>query len=150
MEAKRATIKEMDYVLDHLDEESRKEFVRAGYDMQSARAFFVERIERGLADTLRHNGRVVAVIAWVETEGVIYTAFIATSEFFNPKVPSVRFGRRYLRALQQSCGQIPIVARCYSDREQVRRWYELMGFVLISERNVERVFRLDCISRAGG
>ncbi|WP_136625033.1 hypothetical protein [Aureimonas flava] len=101
-------------------------------------------IKAGCAATLVHNGANVALMAWEETaEGeALATTFLATDRFYEPDVPSVRFGRRYMRQIQAEAGNLPVVSYCYSPHPKVERWYRLMGYRLIKVEGPCKVFVL--------
>ncbi|MCR4267873.1 hypothetical protein [Nitratireductor sp. ZSWI3] len=140
MEAEPAKIGDLPYVLESLDKETEKEIARAGYTLEAASAFMHERLRLGMADVLWHKGRALAVIAWrIDFEG-LWTSFVATEQFFDPSVPSVRFGRKHMDVLQGRYLGAPAIALRYSNRPQVRRWYELIGFHLLSQSGPGRIF----------
>ena len=141
MNSQPASIPDMEIILLNLDDESRNEIELAGFDLKQARHFLVERIQCDQADALRHDGKLLAIISWFVEGLAVTTSFVATSAFFDPGVPSVRFGRRYMRALQQRFRGHEIISYSYSGRESARRWFELMGFTLASEKDGSKIFR---------
>lgn len=133
MEARPSTHADLRLVSRSLSARSLDELAAAGLPLRRAVDALKAPIKAGTAATLTHKGEAVALITWEhipydEASAVLATAFMATERFFAPDVPSVRFGRRFLREIQADAGNLPIVSYSWSSHPKTERWYRLIGY----------------------
>ncbi|PTW56639.1 hypothetical protein C8N35_111102 [Breoghania corrubedonensis] len=142
MDATPATDWEIDEVFARLDPESAREVELAGSDIAQAHQMFSCLASIRQADTIRHEGEVLAVFGWSIIDGAIETGFLAKERFFRPDIPSVRFLGRHFRALQDRSGGIPLISHSYSRRATAPRWFDLIGYDLVATDGPCRTYRL--------
>lgn len=97
-------------------------------------------LREGRAHTILDNGEPVAIIAWHETESGASASFAADESFFSAS--SVRFCKRHIRRIQALCGNVPISFHSWSKRDDVTKWFRIIGFVKTETRNGLSVFVL--------
>ncbi|KAB0676723.1 hypothetical protein [Aureimonas leprariae] len=147
MEDRLATRNDISAVLRNASERTRGEMKVADVTHRDVMLEFRAAMKRREIRSLIHEGEAVALLAWDRgafEDGVEYlsTSFIGIEKFFQPNVPSVRFGGRLLRRLQRQAGNIMIVSQCYSDHPKVQRWYELMGYEMYDQDETSKSFVL--------
>lgn len=147
MDAKTSSLADFRAVSGNLSARSREEMAVAEVTLADVKEDLKAAIKAGNAATLVHNGAIVALMTWEvidHSDGGtgLATTFLATDRFYEPDVPSVRFGRRYMRQVQADAGNLPIVSYCYSSHPKVERWYRLMGYQLWKVEGPCRAFVL--------
>lgn len=148
MQARKATQQDLRLVFTHLAKRSVEEIALAEYTLPEAREVFRDLRKGGALWALEHAGDAIGLIGFgheelPDGEPVISTYFIGREAFFEPSIPSVRFGRRFMREMQADYGNRPMVSMCWSTHPQTERWYTLMGYRLAETLGVQRNFVLD-------
>lgn len=147
MHARPAVVKDMRNVFNSPAKRCLDEIECAGYTFAQAKEVFRARHKSGAAQALVFRDEVLAIIAWGPGEAlgrpIIGTYFLAKEEFFTDEVPSVRFGRKFMRELQAHVGNLPLVSMCWGTHPEIERWYRLMGYRLAETFGRQRNFVLD-------
>ncbi|BCH26374.1 hypothetical protein MesoLjLc_62900 [Mesorhizobium sp. L-8-10] len=140
MEHRTATPSDLAKVFGQIAERMTEEYKAAGGSEQSAKDALLMDLREGRAHTILRNGDPVAIIAWHESGGSAVTSFAADESFF--AASSVRFCRRHIRRIQALCGNVPVYYRSWSERDDVSRWFRIIGFEPIGATNGARMFVL--------
>ena len=140
MRARTANIGDLETVFHDLARRMSDEYVAAGRDSKAAYDNLMMNLKEGRAHALLDGDEVVAVIAWHEDRNVANTLFAASDDFFT--APSVRFCKRHIRQMQALTGNLPIHSRSWIDREEVVRWFRLIGYEEQGMENGARLFVL--------
>ncbi|MCV9960763.1 hypothetical protein OIU34_02525 [Pararhizobium sp. BT-229] len=147
MKARQATAQDLRQVFSDLAQRCLDEVETAGYTLEKAKSIFRGLRRDGRLWALELNGEAIGLIGFEESEAVgapfIGTYFFGRERFFSPDVPSVRFGKRFMRAMQRQFGNLPMVSMCYGNHPKIERWYRLMGYRLAETFDVQRNFVLD-------
>jgi hypothetical protein len=147
MEARSSTAQDLRAVFKDPAQRCLDEINHAGYTFEEAKSVFKDLRVAGRLNSLVVDGEVIGLIGWgpdnTHAQPIIGTYFMGLESFFSPKVPSVRFGRKFMRELQKKTGNLPMVSMCYSTHPETERWYLLMGYRLAETFGVQRYFVLD-------
>lgn len=140
MDHRTATPGDLAKVFSHIAERISKEYKAAGGSERAAKDALLMDLREGRAHTILQNGEPVAIIAWHEADGAAVTSFAADESFF--AASSVRFCKRHIRRIQALCGGLPIFFHSWSERDDVAKWFRIIGFEKMEARNGEGVFVL--------
>lgn len=109
--------------------------------LRKARNGFRKAIKENRADTLLiSEGAPLALVRWQFQNGDAHTGFAAPEAFFEAKY--VRPMARYVRDLQKRLGNVPLVASNWSGRDDVRRWFEILGYEFLMHYGPAQIFLL--------
>lgn len=140
MQARPATVGDLEFVFRDLSKRIAEEYAAAGKDRKAAHDSLMMNMREGRAYALVQNDHTVAIIAWHEDDGSVDTLFAAKDEFFSAS--TVRFCKRHIRRVQAVAGNLPIRSRIWFDRPEIRRWFRILGFVETGRENAAWVFEL--------
>ncbi|SCW77067.1 hypothetical protein SAMN02927900_04761 [Rhizobium mongolense subsp. loessense] len=147
MQARKATPRDLRTVFSGLAQRCVDETHAAGYTADEAKNTFRSLRKQDAVWAIDHNNDTVGIIGFSPDEAsghpIIGTYFYGTEAFFDPKTPSVRFGRTFMREMQVSFGNLPMVSMCYGTHPEIERWYRLMGYRFAEQFGVQRNFVLD-------
>ncbi|MCL6653495.1 hypothetical protein A6R70_14475 [Agrobacterium rubi] len=147
MEARVSTIQDLRAVFKNPAQRCLDEIKYAGFSFVEAKSIFKGLRAAGTLNSLVADGEVIGLIGWAPDEvlgqPIIGTYFMGLESFFQPQIPSVLFGRRFMRKLQAETGNLAMVSMSYSDHPQTERWYRLMGYRLAETFGIQRNFVLD-------
>lgn len=141
MDYRTATTADLTAVFQDLSRRMAEEYTTAGLNIDEVKDEFMMGLKEGRGHTLLENGQPVALIAWREVDHVAETAFAAHESFFSRS--SVRFCKKHIRRIQAICGNTPIHSYSWSDRPEVIKWFNILGFKELERRNGFIVFELD-------
>src|SRR5689334_6472638 len=124
MRARKASERDWLAVVNNIAPRCTDELIAAGSSLHAIKKIMRPLQKRGDMYALLHNDRTVAIIAWAQDiaeNGLPYvgTYFLATDVFFSREVPSVLFGRHFMRQLQKEVGNKPIVSSCYGVHPEI-------------------------------
>ncbi|EJB02912.1 hypothetical protein Rleg9DRAFT_1726 [Rhizobium leguminosarum bv. trifolii WSM597] len=124
----------------------------ADYTLAEAKEAFRGIWKLGNLWALDFHGEPIGLIGFQRDEidvgvPVLATFFVGKAKFFDPAVPSVRFGRKFMRKMQTEFDNLPVVSMCYGVHPEIERWYRLMGYRLAETYGVQRNFVLDPVRR---
>jgi hypothetical protein len=140
MDYRTATPGDLAKVFGRIAERMTREYKAAGGSEQSVKDALHMDLREGRAHTILENGEPVAIIAWHESDGAAFTTFAADESFFTAS--SVRFCKRHIRRIQALCGNLPISFHSWSQRDDVSKWFRIIGFEKEDARNGLNVFVL--------
>jgi len=140
MYARLAKLHEVHLVFSNLSESFRSELAEASISIEEAQRKLEDCVKSGMALSLLRGDELLALLGYEIDDGIAYTSMPSTPAFFRPD--TVRFGKRIMAELQTRLGNIPVMSCSYSFDGKVRRWFELMGFQLIPEEGLPRMFLL--------
>lgn len=127
MRARKAIDRDISNVFSRLAQRMAEEYDAAGYSLAQVKKLFRSLLRAGNGDSLvDSNGDVVGVIVWFVEDGLLHTSFAAKESFFS--VPWTKFSRRHLRAIQAAHGNLPVVSTSYSTRDDVSKWFQVLGY----------------------
>lgn len=126
MDYRTATPSDLADVFSHIAARMTSEYKAAGKSEQSVQDALLMDLREGRAHTILDNGKPVAIIAWHETDGAASTSFAADESFFSAS--SVRFCKRHIKRIQALCGNLPISFHSWSQRDDVTKWFRIIGF----------------------
>ncbi|HWK64408.1 MAG TPA: hypothetical protein VNS34_05685 [Rhizobiaceae bacterium] len=140
MDYRTATPRDLARVFSHIAERMSQEYKAAGKTKQSVQDGLLMDLREGRAHTILDNGEPVAIIAWRETDSHALASFAADESFFSAS--SVRFCKRHIRRIQALCGNLPISFHSWSKRDDVTKWFRIIGFAKAEARDGASVFTL--------
>ncbi|QIO64800.1 hypothetical protein [Rhizobium leguminosarum] len=150
MQSRKATSQDMRVVFTDLAQRSVDEMHAAEYTLHDVKDVFRKLRKSGDLWSLVVDDEPIGLIGFRrdEHEGSPITAsyFVGREAFFDPAVPSARFGRRFMREMQVQYGNLPLVSMCYGRHLEIERWYRIMGYRLAETLGVQRNFVLDPVS----
>lgn len=119
------------------------ELTRAGFTKWTALKFLRDCLKDGEARTVFLGGEVgfilgVAPHPLLPRHSSLW--FIATEAYWQTGAKGVRFGRSFLRAIEQRYPGEHLTARTWSDHPDVERWFALLGFERQSFEGLSQVF----------
>lgn len=140
MQARSATTQDLTIVFQGLAERMSSEYLASGGSAPEARDALLMNLKEGRGHALVENDEPVAIIVWDENEECVRTSFAAREAFFSAS--TVRFCKRHIRHIQRLCGNLPVRSYSWSDRPDVQRWFEVIGFRKIEDGKGYKVFEL--------
>jgi hypothetical protein len=149
MHHRRATVNDLPRVFAHLADRLADEyhtFFRSQSEpdiskhdaIRKAKKVFRDAIRQGDADALIVDREPIAIVAWQVHEGEVNTSFASNEAFFSSRF--VRPMARYVQSLQQRHHGAPLVASNWSGRNDIDRWFSLLGYKLHTELGPLRRF----------
>lgn len=126
MDYRTATPRDLAQIFSHIADRMTEEYKAAGRSEQSVQDGLLMDLREGRAHTILDNGEAVAIIAWRETDDSALASFAADESFFSAS--SVRFCKRHIRRIQALCGNLPISFHSWSQRDDVSKWFRVIGF----------------------
>lgn len=91
------------------------------------------------AETAILGSQPIALLWWTIREREIHTGFAAHERFF-AREHLIAF-RRHIGDLQVQLGRLPTIASNWSGRDDVDRWFKLLGYELQDEGPLVKKFR---------
>lgn len=140
MRARNATVDDLSAVFGNLAQRMSSEYKAAGADTEQAKDAFLRNLKEGRGHTLLQGEEPVAIVTWEEEDGAVQTSFAAHETFFSAS--TVRFCKKHIRDIQRLCGNLPVRSCSWSDRQDVQRWFEIIGFRKIEDGDGYRLFEL--------
>lgn len=140
MRARTATVGDLEAVFQELSKRMSDEYVAAGKDSKAAYDNLMMNLKEGRAHALVEDEEPLAIIAWHEQQDVAKTLFAAREDFFNAS--SVRFCKRHIRRIQALTGNLPVRSRSWVDRDEIARWFRLLGYKDLGREDGARLFEL--------
>lgn len=130
-------------VLEDPSEITRRELEVAGFNKWTALKFLRDCLKDGEARTVTIDGRIgfilgVAPHPMLPRHSSLW--FIATEAYWKTGAAGVRYGRAFLRGVEQRYPEEELTARTWSDHPDVERWFALLGFRQQTFMGLSRVF----------
>lgn len=141
MEYRTATSADLAAIFRDLSVRIADQYSAAGLNIEEAKDEFLMSLKEGRAHTLVEDGKPSAIIAWREVGHAAQTAFAAHDNFFSRS--SVRFCKKHIRRIQALCGNLPIDTYSWSSRNEVAKWFRVLGFREKEKENGFIVYELD-------
>ncbi|OYR19336.1 hypothetical protein [Brucella thiophenivorans] len=126
MKARTATVGDLESVFHDLSPRITTEYIAAGKNTKAAYDNLMMNLREGRAHALVQDDKVVAIIAWQESNDAADTLFAAKEEFFNAK--TVRFCKKHIRHIQALSGDLPVHSRSWLDRPDAIKWFKVIGY----------------------
>lgn len=120
-----------------------RELDRAGLTTWQALKLFRDSLKEGEARTVRIDGDIGFILGIAPHPLLPRRAslwFIATERYWRTGADGVRFGRSFIKSIQDRYPTEHLSARSWSDHPDVERWFALLGFRLESMQGLSRVF----------
>lgn len=141
--ARTSTLSDIQSVLASPSEITAREIDRAGFTAWTALKFFRDCLKDGEARTILIDGEIgfilgIAPHPLLPRRSSLW--FIATERYWRTGAAGVRFGRAFLRSVEQRFPGEHLSARTWSDHQDVDRWFALLGFRQESFEGLSRVF----------
>lgn len=141
--ARPSTLADIQSVLSNPSAITAREIERAGFTTWTALKFFRDCLKDGDARTILLGGEIgfilgVAPHPMLPRRSSLW--FIATEAYWRTGAAGVRFGRAFLRSVEQRYPGEYLTARTWSDHEDVDRWFALLGFRQESFEGLSKVF----------
>ena len=127
MRARTATVGDLEAVFSDLANRLEEDYVSSGLGMRNTKDAFVMNLKEGRAYALVEGDQPLAIVAWSERDGAVYTLFAARRTFFTAS--TVRFCKKHIRQIQALEGNLPLRHRSWLDSPSVAKWFRLIGFV---------------------
>ena len=127
MRARTATVGDLEAVFSDLANRFEEDYVSSGLGMRNTKDAFVMNLKEGRAYALVEGDQPLAIVAWSERDGAVYTLFAARRTFFTAS--TVRFCKKHIRQIQALEGNLPLRHRSWLDSPSVAKWFRLIGFV---------------------
>lgn len=151
MENRRATVNDVPKIFDNLAARLADEYytsrqfqsdpnISRDGAIRSAKKMFRDAIRRREADTLLVDAQPIALIGWLIQNGEVHTAFASGEDFFSARF--VRPMARYVRHLQQRLDGAPLVASNWSGRNDIDRWFGLLGYKFFGNHGPAKIYVL--------
>ena len=140
MEARTATAKDLAIVFRELAGRMSSEYSAAGFNTRKAKDALMMNLWEGRGHALLQNGQPVAIFVWEDDGGTISTSFAAHESFFTAS--TVRFCKRHIRNIQKLCGNLPVRSDSWTNREEVSRWFRVIGFTDIDRGEKHVLYEL--------
>lgn len=141
--ARTSTLSDIQSVLASPSEVTAREIDRAGFTPWTALKFFRDCLKDGEARTVLIDGEIgfilgIAPHPLLPRRSSLW--FIAAERYWSTGAAGVRFGRAFLRSVEQRFPGEHLSARTWSDHQDVDRWFALLGFRQESFEGLSRVF----------
>lgn len=134
-----ATLGDAMFVMKNLSEQSRSERDAMGVtDWQMLKMINGWMEDQGAAAGVVGSAPVV-LFGIIKSDEVTTTWFLATQEYFDLGAPAVLHARRYLKSKRKEHGPLVTVSR--SNHPAVDRWFELLGYFKIGEKDGAKVYQ---------
>lgn len=130
-------------VLDNPSAITAREIERAGFTQWTALKFLRDCLKDGEARTVFFDGEIAFILGiaphpLMPRHSSLW--FIATEAYWRAGAQGVRFGRSFLRSMEQRFPSEHLTARSFSDHPDTERWFALLGFRLATYEGLSRVF----------